>query len=396
MAKPSLAILSPVLPYPALAGGTVHMTNAVLQLAKSYTTSLYALSSAPEAAQWGPLAAVCAETAAFAPTPRQGFGLAPPAVRLEYSAGLVAHLEQVWAADPPAVVLLEFTSMAQYAPLARRFGATVVCTAYNVAFVAQVRRARMQRGLALKARRWLGALSLWLYELRTLRQCDLVVALSDVDRDALRRWLPQTRIEYVPSGVDLAQWPVSRAAEAGPEVLFVGNYFHPPNVEGAEWLAREVWPLVRQQCPEARLTLAGRSPSAAIQALATRDIQVPGTVDDLHGLYRQSSVVVAPIFWGSGVRIKILEALACGLPLVTTALAAEGIDLADGQSAVYAETPAAFAAAIVRLLGDPAARARIGDAGRHVVERDYDWQQVGARLAALYAEVGARGSGISG
>ena len=97
--------------------------------------------------------------------------------------------------------------------------------------------------------------------------------------------------------------------------------------------------------------------------------------------------MVAPIFWGSGVRIKILEALACGLALVTTALAAEGIDLVDGQSALYAQTPAAFAAAIVRLLNDSAARARIGDAGRRVVERDYDWQQVGARLAALYAEV---------
>ncbi|MBA3468458.1 MAG: glycosyltransferase [Herpetosiphonaceae bacterium] len=392
MAK--LAILSPMLPYPALAGGTVHINNAVLQLSKYYATRLYALSSDPAAAEWGPLAEVCAETVAFAPTPRRGLGLAPPAVRQEYSSGLIAHLERAWAAEPPDVVMLEFTSMAQYALLARRFGATVVCTAHNVAFLSQIRRARMQRGLGLKARRWLGALSLWLYELRTLRHCDLVVTHSDVDRAALRRWLPRTRIEYVPSGVDLTQWPICRDAAATPEVLFVGNYFHPPNVEGAEWLAREVWPLVRQQCPAARLTLAGRAPSAAIQALAAPDIQVPGTVDDLHDLYRQSSVVVAPIFWGSGVRIKILEALACGLPLVTTALAAEGIDLVDQHSAVFAETPAAFAAAIVQLLSDQAVRARIGAAGRRVVERDYDWRQVGARLAALYEEVRGSGFGV--
>jgi glycosyltransferase involved in cell wall biosynthesis len=95
-------------------------------------------------------------------------------------------------------------------------------------------------------------------------------------------------------------------------------------------------------------------------------------------------VAVAPIFWGSGVRIKLLEALASGLPVVTTRLAAEGIPLADGESALFAEDPAAFAAAIVRLLDDAALRARVGAAGRAVVERHYDWRAIGRRLAGLY------------
>jgi glycosyltransferase involved in cell wall biosynthesis len=95
--------------------------------------------------------------------------------------------------------------------------------------------------------------------------------------------------------------------------------------------------------------------------------------------------VAAPIFWGSGVRIKLLEALACGLPVVTTALAAEGIDLRPGERALFAERPADFAAAITRLLDDPALRARLGAGGRAIVERDYDAEQIGARLASLYA-----------
>jgi glycosyltransferase involved in cell wall biosynthesis len=95
--------------------------------------------------------------------------------------------------------------------------------------------------------------------------------------------------------------------------------------------------------------------------------------------------MVAPIFWGSGVRIKILDALAHGLPLVTTALAAEDIALVPGESALFAEQPADFAAAITRLLDDPALRARLGAAGRTIVERDYDAEQIGARLASLYA-----------
>ena len=203
----------------------------------------------------------------------------------------------------------------------------------------------------------------------------------------LRRWLPRIRSDYVPSGIDLATWPVCRDPNAADEVLFVGNYLHPPNAEGALWLARQVWPLVRRQRPAARLTLAGRGPTATIQALAADDIRVPGTVADLHDLYRASSVVVAPIFWGSGVRIKIIEALACGLPLVATPLAAEGIDLMHETSALFAAEPATFAAAIIRLLDDAALRQRLGDAGRTIIERDYDWRNIGARLAQVYAEV---------
>lgn len=381
-----LTILSPLPPYPPLAGGTAHITQVTRQLARFYRVSLYALAIDPAAVSWGPLAECCEQTRAYARTKHTKWGLEPPGVRQEYSAELIAALRQDWAAQPPDIVQLEFTSMAQYAPLARESGALVVCTAVDLAFRTQVRRARMERGWARKGRRWLGALSLWQYELRALRRCDLVLTLSAEDATALRRWLPRLPIAYVPSGIDLQDFPICFDPRAEDEVLFVGNYLHPPNVEGALWLAHAVWPLVRRLRPSARLTLAGRAPPAAIQALAAPDIRIPGTVDDLRPLYARASLVTAPIFWGSGVRIKILEALACGLPLVTTALAAEGIDLRPDQRALFAERPAEFAAAIVRLLDDAALRARLGAAGRALIERDYDAAQIGARLASLYEQ----------
>ena len=104
----------------------------------------------------------------------------------------------------------------------------------------------------------------------------------------------------------------------------------------------------------------------------------------LRPLYERACMVVAPIFWGGGVWIKLLEGLACGLPAVTTALAAEGIDIRHGASALFAEQPDAFAGAIVQLLDSPALRMRLGAAGRAVVERDYDAISVGKRLAELY------------
>ncbi|MBC8163389.1 MAG: glycosyltransferase, partial [Roseiflexaceae bacterium] len=118
-------------------------------------------------------------------------------------------------------------------------------------------------------------------------------------------------------------------------------------------------------------------------ALAAPDIAVPGALDDLRPLYASAALVVAPVFWGSGVRVKLLEALASAAPVVSTRLAAEGLGL-SGESALFAETPSAFAAAILRLLDDPALRARLGTAGRSVVERGHDWAQIGRRLAGLY------------
>src|SRR5262245_56008835 len=247
-----LTILSPLPPYPPLAGGTAHIVQITQQLARAYRVHLYALAANPAAVTWGPLAECCEELRAFGRDRRSAWGIAPPAVRQEHSAEMIAYLRRVWAAQPPEIVQLEFTSMAQYAPLAHTAGALVVCTAHNVAFLAQIRRARPQRGLALRARRWMGALSLWLYELRTLRRCDLVITHSAEDAMALRRWLPGLPIDYVPSGIDLRSWPVCFDARAEDEVLFVGNYLHPPNVEGALWLAREVWPLVRRMRPTAR------------------------------------------------------------------------------------------------------------------------------------------------
>jgi glycosyltransferase involved in cell wall biosynthesis len=385
-AMPDLTVLSPILPSPPLVGGTAHIAAALQQLRRAYRIQLFALVADTSAPIWPPLAQWCEHVATFERSARPAWGLEPPAVHQERSAALMAHLQRVWEQTPPDIVQLEFTSMAQYAPLARQAGAFVVCTAHNVAFVAQVRRARQEQRMALRARRWLGALSLWRYELRALPQCDLVITLSQGEAVALRRWLPRLSVEYVPSGVNLEERRVCFDPQATDEVLFVGSYQHPPNVEGALWLAREVWPLVRRIRPNARLTLAGRAPPPLIQSLASADIRVPGTLADLQPLYARASLMVAPIFWGSGVRIKILDALAYGLPLVTTALAAEGIDLRHQQSALFAERPQDFANAIVRLLDDAALRARLGAAGRAIVERDYDWDKIGTRLVALYEQ----------
>jgi glycosyltransferase involved in cell wall biosynthesis len=383
--RPAMTLLSPLMPYPPTAGALVHIYHLIHQLVRFYDLDLYVLSDTPERVAWGDLANLCQDVGAFRRQYDRRIGFDPPAVRQEGSPKLTTYLRQRWAQHPPAIVQLEFTSMARYAQLARQVGALTSCTAHVVGFQNQIRRARMEDRVSMRLRRLVGAFSFWQYELRTLALCDLVITLTEQDREVLRRWLPRLPIVSIPSGADLTALQPCFNPQIEESVLFVGNYQHPPNVEGALWLAREVWPLVLRQHPRAKLTLAGRGPTPAIQALASESIRVPGFVPDLRPLYANTSLFVAPIFWGSGMRIKLIEALAAGVPIVTTALAAEGMDVR--ASALLAENPAAFAQAIVRLLDDRDLRVRLGAAGQLVARRDHDWRRLSERIAGVYAGI---------
>lgn len=360
----------------------MHIFQLARHLAALLPVKLYALSNHPGNIDWGPLAEVCEELRAFERSPDRRINLNPPAVRSEYSASLVSHLSKIWAQQPAGLVQLETTSMARYASLARQSGARTVCTAHIVGFVNQIRRARLEHNKFLGLRRIVGAFSFWQFELRALRFCQLLITFNEVDQAALRRWHPRTPVIVLPSGIDLEVWQPNYNANIEDTMLFVGNFQHPPNSEGALWLTHMVWPLVLRERPQARLILAGRSPTPEIQALAGPSIHVPGTLDNLRPLYGQASVFVAPIFWGSGIRIKLLEALASGIPIVSTSLAAEGLDLS--RSAMMAETAPEFAAAILRLLNDRQLRERLGKAGPLVVQQNHDWKRLAQRLVELY------------
>ncbi|MDZ4721380.1 MAG: glycosyltransferase family 4 protein [Roseiflexaceae bacterium] len=382
MPKPALTILSPLVPHPPVAGSTIHIWNVAQQLARFYAVSLFANANATQPIDWGTLEERCAEVGAFQRTYDHSLNLDPPAVRQEYSAALEAHVRRRWAEQPPEIVQIEFTTMLRYVHVARTTNASVVSVIHSLGFLSQIRRARTERDPRVRLRRLIGALSFWQFELRALARCDLVISLGTADRDALARWLPRLPVVLIPSGIDRDVWQPCFDPTIEHEVLFVGNFLHPPNLEGALWLAREVWPLVQQAHPNARLTLAGREPPPEISALASQSISVPGTLDDMRPLFGNASVFVAPIFWGSGIRIKLLEALATGVPIVATTLSAEGMDVAG--SAIIADEPRAFADGIVKLLTDRELRMRMSAVGPKIVQRDYDWQRLAERMAGLY------------
>jgi glycosyltransferase involved in cell wall biosynthesis len=222
-------------------------------------------------------------------------------------------------------------------------------------------------------------------ERRAADAASRVLTLSQEDADAIAALAPQSKTAVCGPGIPTYPGETILAPSERETVLFLASYLWPPNVDGAEWLVRSVWPRVREFLPTARLVLAGPDPGGRIRRLTNRQlsIEAPGFVEDAVATTRAAGVAVAPLRVGGGVRLKILEALANERPLVTTSLGAEGLGLIDDMHALFADTAERFAEAIVGLLQDAGAAQRLAREGRAFVEERYSWEIALSRLERI-------------
>jgi glycosyltransferase involved in cell wall biosynthesis len=235
------------------------------------------------------------------------------------------------------------------------------------------------------------------FEAAQLNVFDRVLWVSSEDRDAVygyadarARGRMEARSTVIPICVDVARYQVVHPVATPRRILFLGTMFWPPNSEGVLWFAREVLPRVRAVVPDALFTVVGRRPPDSVRALAEEMdglMEVTGYLDDPTSLFPEVGAFVIPLLSGGGMRVKILEAWAHGLPVVSTTVGAEGIAVTPGGDALLADEAEAFAAAVVRLLHSPDARASLVAAGRGTVAARYDARTVYDALAEVYAPV---------
>jgi glycosyltransferase involved in cell wall biosynthesis len=192
----------------------------------------------------------------------------------------------------------------------------------------------------------------------------------------------------IPNGVDtsaLAATPLP----AEPVALFTGTFDYPPNAEALAWLLSGIWPRVLERRADARLLVVGRDVPERLAAQAGPSVQVAGWVPEMQPWFDRARVVIVPMRSGGGTRLKVLDGLASGRPLVTTTMGAEGVALAAGEQTLIADEGEAFADAVLRTFADDALATRLGTAGRRLAEDTYDWRAIGARYAELLEAVAA-------
>jgi glycosyltransferase involved in cell wall biosynthesis len=243
--------------------------------------------------------------------------------------------------------------------------------------------AASERGLRRAGRR-LDAAAWRRYERRVLAAADAVVAFTEEDRAALSALAPDARAERIAPGVRLPPRPSDPVGTPPSRVLFLGSFVHPPNVDAAIRLARDIMPSVRARVPDATLEIVGDAPPAAVRALGGDGVVVTGHVADVRPHVENAAVVAAPLRLGGGMRVKVLEALAAGKAIVATPRAVAGLELVPGTHALVADTDADLSDALAELLEDPEGRRRMGSAAREWAGARLGWEHATTAYTDLY------------
>ena len=233
-------------------------------------------------------------------------------------------------------------------------------------------------------------------EQKFLMDCDAHVMVSDRDLQLLRGMVPQINAQVIENGVDVGFYAEqSDAAEnERASVVFVGSMDFHPNVDAACYFGREVWPKIHAAAPGLQFVIVGSRPVSAVRKLAqVPGVTVTGTVEDVRPYYRKALVAVAPLRIAGGTRLKILEAMAAGVPVVASRIGAEGLEVQPGQDFLVADTPDEIAAAVSRLHGSPALWRQLSARGRELVAARYDWAALGESLYRVHRDLLAQRHG---
>jgi len=218
------------------------------------------------------------------------------------------------------------------------------------------------------------------YERATLRAFDWLLACSDVDKARLQALAKSENCTVVPNGVDTEYFRRCNCDNIEAESLvFVGAMSYEPNIEAVTYFCNQIFPIVLSDFPNARLTIVGHSPTPSVIQLVERfpaNVFVTGTVDDVRPYLERSMIGIVPLLNGGGTRLKILEMLSMELPVVTTSIGSEGLEVSAGEHLLIADTAKSFAQAITTLMRDPHLAKRLGNQGREFVCDRYEWRRI--------------------
>ncbi len=391
--RPRLLFISPRFLFPADEGGKIRTSNILRQMKGGAFHITLAMPAPPDRTAFADdIDAVCDNLVAWPQNPparlRRLLALAshlPVSVATDRSASGRAAVAKALATSPD-VVVTDFPHAAVLTP--PRINAASLLFTHNVETEIYERHARVAGGLwrllwrdqARKMARFEAALA---------RRYDALIAVSARDAATLRGRFGAVSTPTIVTGVDLDFFAYSAPPNPdrpGNRIVFTGVMDSPANIDGVEFLIRDIWPLVLATRPDAHAVIVGRNPPAGLLALAhaqAPQMTLTGFVDDIRPYLSAADISVIPLRVGGGTRIKAFESMAVGRPVVSTAIGIEGLDLTPDVNFLAADTPSDFAAAIVRLLNDANLRQALASAGRDLLQQRFSWAHVAREFEAI-------------
>jgi sugar transferase (PEP-CTERM/EpsH1 system associated) len=387
-------MITNTLPYPPIAGHPIRNINLLRRIAKDHQVWLLVMVTKDEAqAELGPLADFCEEVVLI-PTddpgalarPMQALQFllegTPPELRLYETKEMIAALRNLMQRVDFDVIQFEDSYMAHYQEyLPANWQGKKILTFIDIAYRQYDRIYRIEKKMLRKLRLWVYSRMMYNWEPQYAGYFDLNVTMSEIDCDLLLSRNNNLNITAVPNGVDTHEnQPLPMPIDGSKKLIYVGNMSYRPNVDAVIFFCEEILPLIRAEIPEAELWIVGKSPLPEVEALANDFVHITGRVKDVRPYYEESSVCVIPLRAGGGTRLKILESMALGRPIVSTSIGSEGIAVIDGENILIGDDPQTFARQTVLLLQDEEKSQAIRNQARQFVVDHYDWDAITARL----------------
>lgn len=384
-----------VSPYPIcppVHGGGVFMYGTLSELAKHaevHTVALLELAEQAEAHE--DLKAFCASIELPVRTgaqPGPSASTRPRSVREFSDPDLEWLIHRKICLDRIDILQLEYTPLIQYAGRFEHLASVVF--EHDIYFQSLSRGLAHKTGVA-RAKASVEYLRALHYELSHLPDCDQVQVCTRENREFLASFLPRRAVqiqEGLRAGIHASRFTFQSGGREPGSMLFVGSFRHTPNVEAIEWFVERVLPRILERKPDARLVVAGSDPPPrGLFAKATRAVELLGFVEDIRTELVRRGVFVCPILSGSGVRVKLLEAFASGIPVVSTSVGAEGLARIDGEFCALADDPEEFANKVLDILNCPQQAREMTERARMEVESNWDMPLLTQRLESSYRQV---------
>ena len=393
-----ILMLTPYLPYPLLSGGQIRSYNLLKKLSKKHEITLFALIKNEKEKQYiSELEKYCHKVQVFKRSEKPftfnnifktAFSSFPFLVIRNQAPTIIDVIKKELIAQNYDLVHAETFYMMPNLPESKIPTILVEQTIEYLGYENYAKKANkfLQKILKLdidKIRKW---------EKHYWRKADRLIVMSEDDKQFIAKELGNSdKISVVANGVDTA-WFEEKESKLNehPTILSVGTFKWLPNQEAVDFLVQKVWPKIKEKIKNAELLIVGNAPTEKVINYGHKDkqINVAGRVEDIRDAFKQSHVLLAPVFSGKGTRYKILEAMACGTPVVASKIAIEGLDIKDGIHVLTSNKAEEMANLTAQVITDKKLWQKLSRNGKKFVSNNYDWKLISKKLDKIYQEMG--------
>jgi glycosyltransferase involved in cell wall biosynthesis len=390
-----ILMLTPYLPYPPVSGGQTRSYNLIKKLSSIHEITLFSLIKEEKEKKYvNELEKYCKEVFVFkrSKTPftlnnilQTGFGFYPFLVIRNLVPEEKYLLAKKLRENKYDLIHAETFYVMPHIPDTKT---PILLVDQTIEYLVYKHYVEDQAPLLVKPLFSIDVAKLKYWETKFWKTADRVVAMSDSDRKEMLTLVPGLRVDIVPNGIDINFFSEIKVDnDRVQRVLYVGNFKWLQNVEAAEVLIQKVWPTIKRKVKNAKLWIVGRYITEEIKKYASEDIQITEYMEDIRFAYKKSSVLVAPIEGPGGTRLKILEAMASSLPVVSTPVGVEGLGVVNAEHAFVSESWKGLAEYTVKVIRDKKLAAKIGKNAMNFVKNNYSWDISAKILDGLYKEV---------